>query len=72
LLTGSSHVETTRIMVRLKEILEERNATLHRGYAIRFSVGQIEYDPKRHETVDRLLADADGAMYAHKQALKGC
>jgi len=72
LLTGSSHVETTRIMARLKEILEERNATLHRGYAIRFSVGQIEYDPTRHETVDRLLADADGAMYAHKQALKGC
>ena len=72
LLTGSSHIETTAIMARLKEILEERNATLHRGYAIRFSVGQIEYDAKRHETVDRLLADADGAMYAHKQALKRC
>ncbi|UVK86258.1 sensor domain-containing diguanylate cyclase [Pseudomonas sp. B21-051] len=70
LLTGSSHVETTAIMARLKEILDERNATLHRGYAIRFSVGQIEYDPQRHETVDRLLADADEAMYAHKQALK--
>lgn len=72
LLTGSSHVETTAIMARLKEILEERNATLHRGYAIRFSVGQIEYDAKRHETVDRLLADADSAMYVHKQALKRC
>ncbi|MGY1893377.1 GGDEF domain-containing protein [Pseudomonas jessenii] len=72
LLTGSSHIETNAIMARLKEILEERNATLHRGYAIRFSVGQIEYDAKRHETVDRLLADADGAMYAHKQALKRC
>lgn len=72
LLTGSSHIETTAIMARLKEILEERNATLHRGYAIRFSVGQIEYDPRRHETVDKLLADADGAMYAHKQALKRC
>ncbi|PMW98892.1 GGDEF domain-containing protein [Pseudomonas sp. FW215-R2] len=70
LLTGSSHIETTAIMARLKEILEERNATLHRGYAIRFSVGQIEYDPRRHDTVDKLLADADGAMYAHKQALK--
>jgi len=72
LLTGSSHVETTAIMARLKDILEERNATLHRGYAIRFSVGQIEYDAKRHETVDRLLADADSAMYVHKQALKRC
>jgi GGDEF domain-containing protein len=59
-------------MARLKEILEERNATLHRGYAIRFSVGQIEYEPARHDTVDRLLADADSAMYAHKQTPKGC
>lgn len=72
LLTGSSHVETTAIMARLKEILEERNATLHRGYAIRFSVGQIEYNPQRHDTVDKLLADADAAMYEHKQALKRC
>jgi len=70
LLTGSSHVETTAIMARLKEILDERNAMLQRGYEIRFSVGQIEYDPQRHDTVDRLLADADQAMYAHKQALK--
>lgn len=70
LLTGSSHIETMAIMGRLKEILEERNATLHRGYAIRFSVGQIEFDALRHQTVDRLLADADEAMYAHKQALK--
>ncbi|QXI18699.1 GGDEF domain-containing protein [Pseudomonas hamedanensis] len=70
LLTGTSHVETAAIMARLEEILAERNATLDRGYAIRFSVGQIEYDPARHESVDRLLADADGAMYAHKQALK--
>jgi diguanylate cyclase (GGDEF)-like protein len=70
LLTGSSHIETTAIMARLKDILDERNAMLQRGYDIRFSVGQIEYDPQRHDSVDRLLADADGAMYAHKQALK--
>lgn len=70
LLTGSSHIETNLVMTRLREILEERNATLHRGYAIRFSVGQIEYDPHRHENVDKLLADADGAMYSHKQAVK--
>ncbi|MHA3735645.1 sensor domain-containing diguanylate cyclase [Pseudomonas sp. Eth.TT006] len=70
LLTGSCEVETTAIMARLKEILDERNATLHRGYAIRFSVGQIAYDPQRHDSIDGLLKAADGAMYAHKQALK--
>lgn len=70
LLTGSSHVETTTIMVRLKEILDERNAMLQRGYDIRFSVGQIEYDAQRHQSIDTLLADADAAMYTQKQALR--
>ena len=70
LLTGSSHVETATIMARLQEILHERNAMLQRGYDIRFSVGQIEYDAQRHRSIDNLLADADAAMYAQKQALR--
>ncbi|AMZ75233.1 MULTISPECIES: diguanylate cyclase [Pseudomonas] len=70
LLTGSSHVEIAAIMARLKEILDERNAMLQRGYDIRFSVGQIEYDAQRHQLIDNLLADADAAMYAQKQALR--
>ncbi|MNG05543.1 putative diguanylate cyclase AdrA [compost metagenome] len=70
LLTGSSHVETAAIMARLKEILDERNAMLQRGYDIRFSVGQIEYDAQRHQSIDTLLADADAAMYTQKQALR--
>ncbi|CAN7363961.1 diguanylate cyclase [Pseudomonas brassicacearum] len=70
LLTGSSHVEIAAIMARLQEILDERNAMLQRGYDIRFSVGQIEYDPQRHQSIDLLLADADAAMYTQKQALR--
>ncbi|BBP58971.1 sensor domain-containing diguanylate cyclase [Pseudomonas sp. St316] len=70
LLTGSSHVEIAAIMARLQEILDERNAMLQRGYDIRFSVGQIEYDAQRHQTIDNLLADADAAMYAQKQVLR--
>ncbi|WP_055135871.1 3,4-dihydroxy-2-butanone-4-phosphate synthase [Pseudomonas corrugata] len=67
LLTGSSHVEISAIMARLREVLDERNAMLQRGYDIRFSVGQVEYGPQHHESIDSLLADADAAMYAHKQ-----
>lgn len=67
LLTGAHHVETSVIMARLQEILDERNSTLQRGYAIRFSVGQIEYDLQRHESIEGLLADADWAIYVHKQ-----
>ncbi|PYY88725.1 GGDEF domain-containing protein [Pseudomonas sp. TKO26] len=67
LLTAADHVETSAIMARLGELLNERNATLKRGYDIRFSVGQIEYDPERHAGIEDLLADADKAMYLHKQ-----
>ncbi|MGE8416316.1 MAG: sensor domain-containing diguanylate cyclase [Pseudomonas sp.] len=70
LLTAADHVETSNIMGRLREILDERNATLKRGYDIRFSVGQIEYNPERHPEVEALLADADKAMYLQKQAGK--
>jgi diguanylate cyclase (GGDEF)-like protein len=72
LLTGSAHLETTAIMARLQEILDERNSTPQRGYAIRFNVGQIEYDPQRHESIEGLLADADGAIRTHKQVSRKC
>ncbi|MFL1527397.1 GGDEF domain-containing protein [Pseudomonas sp. O230] len=59
LLTGSSAVELNAIKARLEEILDERNATMRRGYDIRFSIGQIEYDPVRHGSIKGLLAEAD-------------
>ena len=70
LLTGTDSVQIIAIMARLQEMLDERNASASRGYAIRFSVGQIEYDPQHHDSVASLLLDADRAMYVHKQALK--
>lgn len=70
LLTAADHVETSAIMARLREILDERNATLKRGYDIRFSVGQIEYQPERHLDIEALLADADKALDALQQAGK--
>ena len=55
LLTGSSVVEIPAIRARLEEILEERNATVHRGYDIHFSIDQIEFHPALHETAEGLL-----------------
>lgn len=56
LLTGANAVEITAIWARLEEMLDERNATVHRGYDIRFSVCQIEFHPALHLTVEGLLA----------------
>ncbi|WP_432207381.1 diguanylate cyclase domain-containing protein [Burkholderia pyrrocinia] len=52
---------------RVAEALALRNTAGARGYAIRFSVGNVAYDPARHRTVADLLASADHRMYEHKQ-----
>lgn len=62
LLTGAGAVEVGTVRARLEEILDERNATVHRGYDIRFSIGQIEFDPRLHQTAEGLLALVDKAM----------
>ncbi|CAN7434272.1 hypothetical protein ACOCG7_25615 [Paraburkholderia sp. DD10] len=51
-------------------LLDARNAQAQRGYQIRHSVGQKQYDPVRHGAIGELLAAADAAMYRHKQASK--
>ncbi|MDQ0122301.1 diguanylate cyclase (GGDEF)-like protein [Pseudomonas lini] len=55
LLTGSSAVDVAGVRARLEEMLDERNATVHRCYDIQFSVAQVEFDPLRHKTVEGLM-----------------
>lgn len=66
LLTGANTVEIAAIRARLEEILDERNATVHRGYDIRFSVGQIEFDAQLTQTAQDLLALVDKALRARQ------
>ncbi|KQN48958.1 GGDEF domain-containing protein [Rahnella rivi] len=70
LLTNVSHLEATEIMHRLHEAVVGWNLQEQRGYNIKFSVGQIEYNPHKHDSVHSLLADSDQAMYSHKQLNK--
>ena len=62
LLTGSSAVDIKAIKARLEEMLDERNATLHRGYDIRFSIGQIDYDTVLHGSIEELLVEAQTVL----------
>ncbi len=70
LLLGSNAAAGDAVIDRLGQALAEANAELQGRYTITYSVGRIEYDPGRHDSVKRLLADADGAMYARKQAAR--
>ncbi|MGF6239197.1 diguanylate cyclase (GGDEF)-like protein [Paraburkholderia sp. GAS38] len=70
LLTDSNISETAAVTRRLHEQLAAHNSAAQRGYEIRFSVGQIEYDPQDHASIAELLAAADAAMYVNKRASK--
>lgn len=70
LLTNASHLEAAEIMQRLHEAVIGWNLHEQRGYDLKFSVGQIEYDATRHPSVQALLADSDQAMYSHKPQSK--
>ncbi|SRR6266498_778646 len=58
------------IRSRLESNVESYNLISVRGYALSFSMGVITVDLDSTFTVDRLLAQADAAMYEHKQSKK--
>jgi diguanylate cyclase (GGDEF)-like protein len=62
LLTGSGGVDIAAVKARLEEMLDERMATAHRGYEIRFSIGQIEHDPTVHDSAEELLVEVEKAL----------
>jgi diguanylate cyclase len=62
LLTGSGGVDIAAVKARLEEMLDERMATAHRGYEIRFSIGQIEHDPTVHGSAEELLVEVEKAL----------
>ncbi|MFZ6644909.1 diguanylate cyclase domain-containing protein [Undibacterium sp. TJN25] len=70
LLVDAAGANAGGFVTRLQKMLDARNAQAQRGYDIRFSVGQIEYDLARHDSISTLLADADAAMYQNKLANK--
>ncbi len=70
LLANTSRIGAESVMERFGESLERYNQEAGRGYAISFAYGVVEFDPRRHQTVEALLADGDAAMYAHKQQLR--
>lgn len=70
LLTDSNSASTSVILSRLQESINARILAESRSYNVRYSVGCVEFEAGRHGSVVQLLADADSAMYAHKQATR--
>ncbi|MBU9269885.1 GGDEF domain-containing protein [Burkholderia gladioli] len=70
LLITSHEVDAPGIVERLRENLDARAEQASLDYAIRFSVGHVDYDPREDPSVEQLLAESDTRMYADKHRRK--
>lgn len=68
LLTGASSEIAMVAIERLNAWVSAHNSLLKEDCQIQFSVGQIQFDAARHRTIEDLVAEADAAMYANKNA----
>jgi diguanylate cyclase (GGDEF)-like protein len=67
LMTDSPTAECAVAIQRLQQTVDGYNRTSQRGYDIRFSVGDIAFEPIRHTSIDALVSDADARMYERKR-----
>ncbi len=67
LLTNTEPGQAESVMTSFTEILAEFNARVNRGYELAFSYGIVDFNAKKHPTVEKILADADIVMYDQKK-----
>lgn len=67
-LPDSADLSHEELMERLSDHLARELTGLPEGLALNLSTGWVRFDPTHHRTLERLLLDADAAMYTAKQA----
>lgn len=67
---GCTKKDATELANRIHQSINEFNSNAARQYKIKTSIGVIQYDPKKHRTIQDLLHDADCEMYLHKNQSK--
>lgn len=69
LLTNNKQVSEDS-MRRLKQLVTRLNQSAYKDYAIDFAFGIVEFDRRKHKTVNDLLKEGDKLMYEQKVAIK--
>jgi diguanylate cyclase (GGDEF)-like protein len=62
--------DLSSVQARLQQNVDNHNRKTTPGYALSYSLGVIQVDLDSTTTMEELLAQADRAMYKHKQARK--
>jgi len=55
------------IVLKFHNSLDKYNRDAKRGYDISFSHGIVEFNPKKHRTIEAFLKDGDSLMYERKK-----
>jgi diguanylate cyclase (GGDEF)-like protein len=71
LLRGESAISAERAVERLQSAVVQANEEDGRAFELSLSVGIARFDPDGPVSIDRLIEEADGLMYAHKRAKRG-
>src|SRR5215210_1549050 len=71
LLRGESARSAERAVERLGAAVEDVNREPGRAFELSLSVGIARFDPDEPVSVDRLIEQADGLMYASRRAKRG-
>lgn len=64
------HKGIESICGRIDAELEKENSSNGKDYKIAYSWGALQFDPERHQTVDKFIDEADRIMYENKARKK--
>jgi diguanylate cyclase (GGDEF)-like protein len=67
LLTNSAADQIENLIKRFEDGLNARAASNDLPYTIDFSYGVVAYEPLKHDSIEDMLHEADGAMYEDKK-----
>jgi diguanylate cyclase (GGDEF)-like protein len=70
LFVGDQEGPAANIIERLRDQLCRPYTAGSRPYPLRFSVGEVRFDPARHSSLDQIFEEADAIMYSEKGSAK--
>ncbi|MEH6628029.1 MAG: sensor domain-containing diguanylate cyclase [Motiliproteus sp.] len=70
LLSRTSKKQAEKVIDKFGKSLHQYNQEARRGYDVSFSYGIVEFNHKKHTTIEELLAESDSLMYELKKSKK--
>jgi len=67
LLGDSSKDQAASAVEKFKNVINEYNVNSRNEYEVSFSYGIVNFDPRKHDSLEAMMRDCDAVMYANKK-----